>query len=165
MKTKSRNDVMISFYDPRFDAELRAFQLPEEQQKFTGMPDKSLETASADPNRFPIVILSSDIPVGFFILHKGTDIKPFTQNPRAMLLRAFSINHKHQGRGYAKQALLQLPDFVSMHFPEIDEIVLAVNEKNIAAKQLYEKSGFQDLGERRTGPIGMQYILQYPLNK
>ncbi|RFU67584.1 GNAT family N-acetyltransferase [Peribacillus saganii] len=59
-----------------------------------------------------------------------------------MLLRAFSISHADQGKGYADQGLLWLTEFVKEHFPHIEEIVLAVNARNIRAKHLYLKSGF-----------------------
>jgi hypothetical protein len=57
-----------------------------------------------------------------------------TTNPKAILLRALSINYRHQGNGYAKAAMKTLPLFVKNHFTKVDEIVLAVNEKNIGAK-------------------------------
>lgn len=82
-----------------------------------------------------------------------------------MLLTAFSIDHRHQGQGFAKQGLLLLPDFVSRHFAEIREVVLAVNHKNTAAFHLYTKVGFQDQGKRRIGPLGEQIILHLPITK
>ena len=46
-----------------------------------------------------------------------------------------------------------------------NEVVLAVNEKNIPAQNLYEKVGFQDKGFRRMGPIGQQIIMHLPIIK
>ncbi|MNW68880.1 hypothetical protein D3C74_477650 [compost metagenome] len=57
----------------------------------------------------------------------------------------------------------QLPDWVREFHPEIDEIILAVNEGNKAAYQLYVKSGFLDLGLTRMGNRGTQHILHYSL--
>ena len=65
------------------------------------------------------------------------------------------------GKGYAKQAMLQLPAFVANYFPWCDEIVLAVNHRNQRAKNLYRSSGFIDKGRRRIGPIGEQHILHH----
>lgn len=60
-------------------------------------------------------------------------------------------------------ALLQ--DFVIYYYPIKNEVILAVNEKNIPAQKLYEKVGFQDKGYRRMGPIGQQLILHLPITK
>lgn len=76
-----------------------------------------------------------------------------------MLLTALSINHLEQGKGFAKHAMRLLSEFVKSEFPSYDEIVLAVNHKNIPAQELYRKVGFHDTGERKMGPIGQQYIL------
>ncbi|MDM5196532.1 GNAT family N-acetyltransferase [Fictibacillus enclensis] len=80
------------------------------------------------------------------VLHKGENIRDFTANPNAMVIRALSINHSEQGKGYAKVAMIQVPQFISVHFSEINEIILAVNFKNEPAKKLYEKEGFLDRG-------------------
>lgn len=135
---------------------LHSFDLPDEQAKFTALPSKVLEEKKEE---YRIVILDDNEPVGFFILHKTERVKQYSDNPNAMLLTALSINHAKQGRGYAKQAMLQLRDFVEYEFPYCDEIVLAVNHKNTPAQRLYEKVGFIDTGKRRNGPVGEQFIM------
>ncbi len=60
-------------------------------------------------------------------------------------------------------ALLQ--EFVKRYFPIKNEVVLAVNEKNIPAQNLYEKVGFQNKGFRKMGPIGQQIIMHLPIMK
>ncbi|MFU1847767.1 GNAT family N-acetyltransferase, partial [Enterococcus faecium] len=49
--------------------------------------------------------------------------------------------------------------------PIKNEVVLAVNEKNIPAQNLYEKVGFQDKGLRRMGRIGQQIIMHLSIIK
>lgn len=51
-----------------------------------------------------------------------------------------------------------MPAFVHQEFPESDEIVLAVNHKNIPAQKLYKKVGFEDTGRRKVGEMGEQFI-------
>ncbi|WP_345840750.1 hypothetical protein [Bacillus sp. P14.5] len=58
-----------------------------------------------------------------------------------------------------------LPSFVLEHFPETSEIVLAVNERNSAARTLYMKSGFKDNGKKLMGRKGLQSILTYKLDQ
>lgn len=135
---------------------LNSFELPEEQVQFTALPNKILE---ATEGQHRIVILSENEPVGFFLLHSTERVKEYSDNSKAMLLTALSVNHAKQGKGYAKQGMLLLSDFVKSEFPNCDEIVLVVNHKNLPAQQLYWKVGFQDTGKRKIGPIGEQFIM------
>lgn len=92
-------------------------------------------------------------------------MQEFTENESALLLTSFSINYDRQGKGYAKKSLALLQAFVQRYFPMKNEVVLAVNEKNIPAQNLYEKVGFQDKGFRRMGPIGQQIVMHLPIIK
>ncbi len=88
-----------------------------------------------------IVILDyNGVPVGLFALQTGDRVQEFTKNENALLLTSFSINHNRQRKGYAKKSLALLQEFVQCYFPMKNEVVLAVNEKNIPAQNLYEKS-------------------------
>ncbi|GIN62305.1 N-acetyltransferase [Robertmurraya siralis] len=135
---------------------LNAFELPEEQAQFTSLPNCYHEVTDG---QYRIVILKVQKPVGFFLLHSTNRVKEYSENPHAMLLTALSINFVDQGKGYGKGAMSLLKEFVSKEFPSCNEIVLAVNHKNIAAQQMYRKVGFQDTGKRKTGPIGKQFIM------
>jgi RimJ/RimL family protein N-acetyltransferase len=161
----SDNMIQLVYYEEKYQSQLFDFKLPPDQHQFTGLPREVLDISISDPNRYPIVIINGEVAVGFFVFHQGEDISPFSTNPNAILLRAFSIHNVHQGNGYGKTAMKLLPIFVKKNFPNVDEIVLAVNEKNNAAKKLYESVGFIDLGERRIGNIGSQYLLHFLLNK
>lgn len=154
--------ISLSFYDEKFLEALERFELPENQAGFTALPSGALEMSVNDPDRFPVVILANGRgPAGFFVLHRNSDFVPLVGNPRALLLRALSVDFKHQGKGYATAAMLQLPSFVREHFPEADEIVLAVNHQNYAAQKIYAKAGFEDRGLTKMGPKGLQHIYHY----
>ncbi|WP_078596448.1 GNAT family N-acetyltransferase [Evansella clarkii] len=135
---------------------LNSFELPEEQAQFTALPDKYKEV---NEGQHRIVILNGPEPVGFFLLHTTERVKEYSDNPKAMLLTSLSVNQIEQGKGYAKQAMLLLKKFAEAEFPDCNEIVLAVNHKNIAAQKLYLKVGFEDTGKRKIGPIGEQFIM------
>ena len=141
---------------------LRSFELPDEQEQFTSLPLAVLDVAEGQHR---IVITYEEEPVGFFLLHATDRVKEYSPNREAMLLTSFSINHAKQGKGYAKQGMLLLQDFVKAEFPACDEIVLAVNHKNIPAQRLYGKVGFVDTGRRKMGPKGEQFILSLSLPK
>ncbi|KZE63959.1 hypothetical protein AWM68_12670 [Fictibacillus phosphorivorans] len=154
-------NTTLTFFEEKHREALEKFYLPEDQEKFTQLPAQALNFCEEDERRVPFVIESSGKAVGFFVLHTGENIRDFTSNPNAMVIRALSINHTEQGRGYAKDAMLQLPTFVMANFPEVDELILAVNFKNEPAKKLYEKAGFTDRGQIKHGPVGPQYVLHY----
>lgn len=78
-------------------------------------------------------------------------VRDYSSNPRALLLVAFCINHSHQRKGYPEKGLRLLKYFVSDYFNQINEVVLAVNENNMSAQNLYYKSGFKDTNRRKSG--------------
>ncbi|WP_232695450.1 GNAT family N-acetyltransferase [Brevibacillus daliensis] len=139
---------------------LNSFELPENQSQFTSLPNKFWEVTEGQHR---IVILHDNEPVGFFLLHSTKRVKDYSDNQNAMLLTSLSLNHAKQGKGYAKQGMLLLREFVTTQFPTCDEIALAVNHKNIAAQQLYVKVGFTDTGNRKIGPKGEQFIMKLSL--
>ena len=155
------DEVTLQYYQPKFLKELIDFYLPEDQEQFTALPVEMLETSDV---RHPIVIENQHEAVGFFVLHSSDRVAEYTDNPNAMLLTAFSINHAHQGKGLAQRGMRLLKDFVQQEFPQCNEIVLAVNKRNIPAQKLYEKVGFKDTGRRKMGRIGEQLILRLTLD-
>ncbi|WP_083442869.1 GNAT family N-acetyltransferase [Paenibacillus sp. IHB B 3415] len=151
-------------HEEKFKEQLLSFQLPPEQAEFTGLPEQTLHDACGNAGKMGVVIAQGDRAVGFFILHTGEGIADFFQDySGAVLLRAFLMDYASQGQGFAKAAMALLPDFVRRHYPEAQQIVLAVNERNIPAGHLYARAGFQDYGLRRSGSKGPQLILQYEL--
>ncbi len=153
-------DLELRHYSNKHTDILNSFTLPKEQAKFTSLPINYQEVIEG---QYRIIILVDEIPVGFFILHSTDRVRDYSDNRQAMLLTAFSINQANQGKGYAKQAMLLLRQFIAEEFPSCDEIVLAVNHKNVAAQQLYLKVGFQDTGKRIIGPVGEQFVMSLVL--
>lgn len=141
-------------------AALKAFELPPTQAKFTALPK---EVLSEEAGVTRIVIVDDDQPVGFFLLHQTARVKEYSANPKAILFTALSVNYAKQGKGYAKQGMRLLKEFVKNEFPEVEEIVLGVNHKNIPAQNLYVRVGFIDTGRRKIGPLGEQLILRLKL--
>ncbi|MEH7501028.1 GNAT family N-acetyltransferase [Neobacillus drentensis] len=156
------SEVELQLFMPKYYDYLKEFKLPEEQERFTALPIEMLEKTH---ERHPIVILNSNVPVGFFVLHSSARVQEYSDNPNAMLLTAFSINHLEQGKGYAKMGMELLPEFVNQSFPSCNEIVLAVNKRNTPAQRLYEKTGYKDTGRRKMGKIGEQLILTLAVKK
>lgn len=153
-------DVRLDLYKQKYDEALFNFRLPEEQEKFTSLPQHCIPEVKVDKTMHPVVILHDEAPVGFFVLRSGDVVKKYTENPKALLLTRLSIDESSQGKGYGKKGMNLLGDFVKRQFSECDEIVLAVNHKNIPAQKLYEKVGFVDTGKRIMGKIGEQFVFK-----
>ncbi|WP_085523313.1 GNAT family N-acetyltransferase [Tuberibacillus sp. Marseille-P3662] len=153
--------IELCFCQPQHEAALRQFYLPNEQKRFTALPAEALIKCAEDHEQYPVVILSDQYPIGFFVLHLGEGIRGIIDIEHAVLIRALSVNYEYQGQGHAMKAMKQLPSFVREHFPAKYEIVLVVNQRNRVAKHLYLKAGFQDKGVRREGLIGPQDVLRY----
>ncbi|WP_144550723.1 GNAT family N-acetyltransferase [Bacillus sp. X1(2014)] len=155
--------MQFYFYNEKFKEAIDQYQLNEEQLRFTGDPRDCIKLSNEDSERSSILAMEKNELVTFFVLHINKGVKPYSDNDHAILLRAFSTDFRHQGKGYAKQALMQLPAFVKENFREINEIVLAVNVGNDAAQALYKKCRFIDEGERRMGPKGELIVMSYYL--
>ncbi|MED1510856.1 GNAT family N-acetyltransferase [Bacillus proteolyticus] len=159
-------EIQLVPYKEQYKERIESFSLPSEQVRFTANPGELLEKAKNDRTKNVVVILDfSGVPVGVFALQTGDRVQEFTENKDAILLTSFSINHNKQRKGYSKKSLTLLREFVKYYYPIKNEVILAVNEKNIPAQKLYEKVGFQDKGFRRMGPIGQQFILHLPITK
>ena len=154
-------NMQLYFYDERYKHIIEQYHLSEEQLRFTGTPIECIKLSNEDPNRYSVLAMDQENLVTFFDLHKNEGVKPYSKNDRSILLRAFSTDFRYQGKGYAKNVLLQLPSFVKEHFIGTNEIVLAVNLQNIVAQGLYKKCGFIDEGERRMGEKGELIIMSY----
>ena len=165
MRNIETETVSLATYQEEHGEVLATFHLPEDQTVYSALPEQSLRYCHEDPDRHPIVVLVDEVPVGFFVLHIGEQMKSFTEDERAILLRGFLIDHNHQGKKYGKKAMEILPGFAKYLFPDKDCIVLAVNVKNVAAKALYSNSGFQDTGLKKEGRSGWMHIMEYRLRK
>lgn len=150
-------------YSDQFQKQIETYKLDEEQLRFTTHPLECIELAKEDLSRHSILAFEDKNFVTFFVLHENEGVKPYSNNPNAILLRAFSTDTYHQGKGHAKQALKLLPDYVKEKFKEVNEIVLAVNIGNDVAQSLYKKNGFVDEGVRKEGKKGELIIMSYYL--
>ncbi|WP_273130816.1 GNAT family N-acetyltransferase [Bacillus weihaiensis] len=156
-------NVQLISYNESYLHELSSFSLPEDQVIFTALPLQKLNNTANSSEISHMIILADEKPVGFFSLEEGEKRDKYTTNKKAKLLTAFSINFEDQGKGFAKKSLRLLPAFLYEQFTEINEVVLGVNKRNIAAKSLYLSSGFKDLGEVYEGLKGPQHILHLTL--
>src|SRR5690606_41552642 len=95
----------------------------------------------------------------FYIHMIGNDKIKLTNNNFAILLRSFSLNTIYQRKGLGKKSVLLITDLLRQKYPEINEIVLSVNVRNISAYHTYLNVGFVDTQKYIEGVMGQQHIL------
>ncbi|AIL44966.1 GNAT family N-acetyltransferase [Elizabethkingia anophelis] len=157
----TNNMVKILEYQTEHFADLTSYTLPEEQAMFSRIPAEVLNNPRIDDetDRFYYTIMYNDKAVGFFLLEFAHDRWYKPQDETAALLRSLTLNPEFQGKGIAKEMMIQLPDLVRKQFPDVKEIAFGVNFKNTSAYQMYLKAGYQDSGKSFDGPKGPQHIM------
>lgn len=152
--------ISLAFFKQEDFSELN-YTLDEEQSKYTATAADALQRMHErnDSKAFAVTILEDTKPVGFFVLDFGDDKLELTENKNAVLVRSLSVNPVMQGKGAGKMAMQILDDFVKKNFKDCDEIVLAVNQKNIPAYHIYLKTGYIYDGKNRIGRSGPQYLM------
>jgi diamine N-acetyltransferase len=63
----------------------------------------------------------------------------------------FFIDHHYQGRGYGKEAIRLLLQFIRDHHPQCQTLQLTVHPENDHARHLYTSAGFRPTGEVFSG--------------
>lgn len=156
--------VKLKFFEQK-DFPGLSYILDENQSQYTATAEQALQKIEerSDTLAFPITIFEDEDPAGFFVLDFGNDKLELTENHNSMLLRSFSINPERQGKGIGKAAMIQVDEFIRENFKDCDEIVLAVNQNNISAYQLYLTVGYQYEGKERIGRSGPQYLMSKKL--
>ena len=150
-------------YNSQYDSLINDYYLLEEQLYYSAMPADAVAISKNNNDRHAILGLDNNELVTFFILHENEAVQPYSNQPNDILLRSFSTNHIHQGKGYARKTLELLPEFMKEHIPHIDGIVLGVNVKNTVALSLYKKCGYVDEGDRVMGNKGEMIVMKYYL--
>lgn len=152
--------VHLKFFLPEDLAGLR-YVLDEKQSLYTSTAEQALERIKerGDDLAFPVSIFDDEKVAGFLVLDFGADKFDITDNPNSVLLRSLSINPEFQGKGIGKSAMWVTDEFVKKHFSTCDEIVLAVNQNNRLAYEIYLKTGYLYDGKMREGRSGPQYLM------
>ncbi|OOS25631.1 GNAT family N-acetyltransferase [Moraxella pluranimalium] len=153
--------IQLTLLQPQHHLSLM-YSLDDEQSKFTRPPHEWLDNHTLDVHK--IVIVSDDEVVGFFVLDQGDNKYHYTDDQNSLLLRSMSINPAHQGKGYAKQALMRLGEFICHHGLHANKVVLGVHHKNITAQALYQKVGFVRTSKDYMGIKGLQYSYELVIN-
>lgn len=152
--------VSLEFFKPE-DFSGVNYSLDDIQLQYTSTAEFAIERIRErnDGKGFSITIFKDENPAGYFALDFGDDKFDLTDNSNSVLLRSLSINPQFQGQGIGKAAMIQVDDFIKENFKDCDEIVLAVNQNNTSAYDLYIKVGYIFEGKTRIGRSGPQRLM------
>jgi len=129
------------------DNYLRCLQLEvkEDQQDFVASNLQSIADSKVYPELIPQTIYHEDTMVGFLMYNS------VPQDGVYWILRLM-IDRQHQGKGYARDAMLQLIELLKEH-PGCTAIKISYEPANHGAEKLYESLGFQKTGEIVEGEV------------
>lgn len=147
-QSESSKAVKLRPYHASLYADLVNFTLSTEDRKFTKTPLENIDLANRDQERHPTLVYDCKGQcVGFFTLHEGEGVKPYSANANAIFFRSFSVDSHYRGFGFGKKVMRVLPQYVKRYYPTINEIYLAVNTDNHLARKLYSQSDYEIVGE------------------
>lgn len=145
-KIESSKAVKSRPYHVSLYADLVNFTLSAEDREFTKTPLENIDLANRDQERHSTLVYDDKGQcVGFFTLHEGDGVKPYSAN--AIFFRSFSVDSHYRGFGFGKKVMRVLPQYVKQYYPTINEIYLAVNTDNHLARELYIQSDYEIVGE------------------
>jgi diamine N-acetyltransferase len=116
-------------------------EVSEEQSSFVTNNTFSVLQSHYDDRNYPTGIYDGDEMIGFLMYLYDEDFEAYR-------LRRFMIDKDHQGKGYGKEALLELKKLIKEKYNG-RKLYTSVKPQNSVAKKLYEKIGFTKTGEIR----------------
>ncbi|MGY2893554.1 GNAT family N-acetyltransferase [Deinococcus sp. UYEF24] len=137
---------------PALRASVLALSCLPEQTQFSGQMPELLEAAEAAPGSEAMAVVSGEQVVGSYRLDfmpRAVAARNFGE-PSAGL-RGFFIDGQFQGRGLGRSAMEAMIEDLRRRHPAVRVLALSVNQRNLVARQLYLRSGFQDHGEAFLG--------------
>lgn len=144
---------------------IRNLMLDPEHEQFAGAVDAIFDGLEISPNpdlEHPFAIVVRGKTIGFFILREKQAL-PDWAPADVVTLHSFRIGRVDQGKGYGRAGAGLAVSWVRQNRPEVKQLMLAVNARNVLAKSVYLNSGFVDTGSTFRGPIGHQNILTFEL--
>ena len=111
------------------------------QEDFVSPPIRSLAQAYVYRNQCqPFGICAEGKMVGYVIVIYDYDAPEYD-------IWHMMIDEKLQGRGYGRESLDQVIDYIrTKPFGDADRVALTCNKRNVIARKLYESKGFSSTG-------------------
>ncbi len=123
-------------------------------QKYMVAPNAvSIAQAHFEPKAWFRAIYADEVPVGFVMLYDDPEGEPPDNEPVYFLWR-FMIARQHQGKGFGRQAIERLVEYVKTR-PGAKELEVSCGEGPGSPEGFYEKLGFERSGKMYDDEVGM----------
>jgi diamine N-acetyltransferase len=122
-----------------------------EQNIFVANNAFSIAQAHFEPKAWFRAIYADETPIGFIML-SDDDEKP------EYFLWRLMLDARHQGKGYGRQAIARLVEYVRTR-PNARELLVSYHPGDGSPRDFYLKLGFQETGQVEDGEI----VLRLPL--
>ena len=137
-----------------------------QQVEFAGTIERSVAACeTGDAAQVAGLAIRADDAIVGWVLLKRAGAAPDWVEADAALVGGLRIDARHQGRGIGSLALAGLAGWVIAHWPQAARLVLRVDDDNVAGIRAYEKAGWREIGERRTGRVGIERTMSQPLRE
>ncbi|MET1078574.1 MAG: GNAT family N-acetyltransferase [Pseudomonas sp.] len=145
-------------------AAVRQLSISPQQVEYAGPTERAVALCEADQvgDIQGLAIFKGQQITGFLLLKRGAQA-PEWAPAGAVTISGLRIDQTFQGQGIGTQALHAVKDWVQCHWPEVAQLILAVDEDNAAGIRAYLKAGWNDLGVRMLGRIGGERQMAMPL--
>ena len=125
----------------------------DDQLVYSGRASDTLPEADDDPFRTPFAVVHEDQAIGYGVLDRSPLLLALlpVDPAHTVLLRAFYLDERFQGRGLGRSAIARVGALVRDRWADVDHVTLTVNVTNVRARKVYLAAGFRDVGERYAG--------------
>jgi diamine N-acetyltransferase len=127
-------------------------RVAEEQREYVAENAVSIAEAHFEPRAWFRAIYAGETPVGFVMLSDDPE------TPEYFLWRLM-VDAAHQGRGYGRQAIALLVDYVRTR-PTARELLVSYHPGPHSPREFYLRQGFRDTGRIEGGEV----VLSLPLD-
>ncbi len=132
-----------------------ALQVAPGQDVFVGDTAFNVADACRAPDSDAMAILRDDVVIGFYRIDRAASVASRVPLGSGSLgLRAFMIDRRWQGRGYAARALAACCGDLARSRPDAALLALNVECRNVVAIRTYRSAGFVDTGQLLAGGRG-----------
>ena len=149
--------ITLESLTPLQRKQLEAIELLDSQRSLVGDVFGALHTLTALPvsDIQGYALLVDEVPQGIFVLKRRT-LLPTWAEGRTATLHALMIDRRFQGAGLGRYCLQQLPELATGLWPELEQLMLAVDPCNHVAQAMYKALGWQDAGNAHRTSTGFE---------
>ena len=142
-----------------------ALRISPAQVEFAGTTARGIAACERDDlsQVAGLAIRADGAIVGWVLLKRGSAL-PGWAAADAAVVGGLRIDQRHQGHGLGTLAVVELASWVGLHWPSTARLMLRVDEDNAAGIRAYEKAGWREVGNRRTGRVGTERTMALALD-